>query len=86
MTRDRAMVQRLGDEIGYGNMMQLAEQIWNERQPGGAHSVGPCTALLVPCPHPGTDHAAGCDWCCGAGRVTARVLKAMQILEAVERS
>lgn len=72
-------VRQLGDMIGYGRLMQLAEQIWDKKQPGGAHSVGTCTSFLVPCPHPpmGRDANGHCDWCCGAGRVTKRVFKAM---------
>jgi hypothetical protein len=70
-------VRELGDRIGYGRMMQLAEQIWRTLPYGdkGAHSVGPCVGLLVPCPHP---DGPNCDWCCGSGRVTKRVLAAMK--------
>lgn len=75
----------LGDRIGYGRMMQLGETLWREKLGnygpdlrGGEHSVGPCVALLVPCPHPGVEKAGHCDWCCGSGRVTKRVLAAME--------
>lgn len=66
-------VRDLGEHIGYGNMMQLAERLWNEAQPGGAHSVGCCVAFLVPCPCVDRVDRVKCDWCCGAGRVTKRV-------------
>lgn len=75
-------VRELGDRIGYGRMMQLAEQIWRTLPYGdkGAHSVGPCVGLLVKCPHPknGRDKNGHCEWCCGSGRVTERVLAAMK--------
>ena len=71
------LVRRVGDQIGYGRVMQLAEEIWNTKTPGAAFSSGPCLAFLVPCPHAGADNAVGCAWCCGAGRVTERVREAM---------
>jgi len=73
-------VRELGDQIGYGRVMQLASQIWDTKRPGGAHAVGPCLAGVVPCPHPesGRDANGHCDWCCGAGWVTKRVLEAME--------
>jgi hypothetical protein len=77
----REAVKHLGEAIGFGNMMRLAEELWIEaldRQGGGgggAYSVGPCVAELVPCPC--SDRVA-CEWCCGAGRVTARVASAME--------
>lgn len=76
---ERNAVRQLGELIGYGRIMQLAEQIWNEKQPGAAHSQGPCVTFLVPCPHPenGRDANGHCDWCCGSGRVTKKVLEAM---------
>ena len=82
---EREAVRRLGDAIGYGRVMQLAEQIWHDKAvangiPGSEHTTGPCAALMVLCPHPksGRDANGHCDWCCGAGRVTKRVLKAMR--------
>lgn len=69
-------VRELGDLIGYGRMMQLAEQIWEKKMPGAAHSTGPCTSMLVPCPHLERDENLHCKWCCGSGRVTKRVLEA----------
>ena len=82
MTNDEgeAFVRALGEAIGYGRMMQLAEQIWEQKQPGGALTVGPATAMLVPCPHPasGRDANGHCDWCCGSGRITRKVLQAIQ--------
>ena len=72
-------VRQLGDLIGYGRVMQLCVQIWNHKTPGGAHSVGPCTSQLVPCPHPedGRDANGHCDWCCGSGRITRKVATAI---------
>lgn len=78
---EEADVQELGDRIGYGRIMQLAEKIWNEKVPGGAHSVGPCVAFLVRCPHPqeAEDANGHCDLCCGSGRVTKLALKSFQL-------
>lgn len=72
-------VRELGDRIGYGRVMQLAEKIWDEKEPGAAHSTGPCTTFLKPCPCPptGRDRNGHCEWCCGARRVTEKVLKAI---------
>jgi hypothetical protein len=86
MTADeeRNAVRQLGDLIGYGRMMQLAEQVWRSKlEPdglaGGEHTTGPCAVMMVPCPHPesGRDANGHCDWCCGSGRVTKKVLEAM---------
>lgn len=72
------VIRQLGEMIGYGRIMQLAERIWNQKSPGGAHSVGPCGAFLVPCPHIKRDIYASCEWCCGSGRVTEKVRQAME--------
>lgn len=71
-------VRELGDRIGYGNMMHLAEQVWREKLipqglEGGEFAHGPCVAFMVPCPHPVKDHNGHCDICCGAGRITKGV-------------
>lgn len=75
-------VRQIGDLIGYGRVMQLAEQIWRKKlEPkgfaGGELTVGPCAAMMVPCPHSEFDQNGHCVWCCGSGRVTERVLQAM---------
>ena len=74
---ERPLVEALGERIGYGRLMQLAERIWDWKQPGSAHSVGPCTLMLVHCPHLERDANGHCEWCCGSGRVTRRVLRAI---------
>lgn len=84
-------VRRLGDQIGYGRVMQLGEEMWRRKMvamgypAGSEHSVGPCVCMLERCPHLADDprsewfDANGhCDWCCGAGRVTKRVAVAMR--------
>jgi excinuclease UvrABC ATPase subunit len=81
-------VKQLGDQIGYGRLMQAAETVWRQisiekNTPGAEHTTGPCAAMMVPCPHLADKHKSWrdknghCDWCCGAGRVTQRVAKAM---------
>lgn len=86
-------VRELGDRIGYGATMQIAEAIWESKHPGTAHSVGCCTSFLVPCKHPAARRlrvelesgevvmragVSTCDWCCGSGRVTQRVRRAQE--------
>lgn len=85
-SEEEAAVRRLGDAIGYGRVMQLAEQEWRKilaplGLEGAEHSTGPCVALMAPCPHPGSGGPGNCEWCCGAGRVTQRVLKAIKATE-----
>lgn len=78
---EKTRVKSLGDDIGYGRLMQLAEEIWDEFRPGigEAHSVGCCTCFLVKCPHPEiNDDNIHCDWCCGSGRVTKRVAQELE--------
>lgn len=72
-------VRQLSEKVGFGRIMQLCEWLWDEQHPGGAHSVGCCTAFLKPCP---CKSRVSCAWCCGAGRVTERVLQAMKDAEA----
>lgn len=74
----RVEVLALGESVGFGQLMRLAEEIWGEREiargtPGGQHTVGPCAALLVPCICQDRRDSFHCDWCCGSGRVTKRV-------------
>lgn len=78
---EEAAVRNLGNAIGFGRIMQFAEQIWEQKQPGAAHTVGPCSVMLVRCPCPDVAQGAEkhCSWCCGAGRVTKKVLSAMQV-------
>lgn len=83
-------VERLGRAIGFGRLMQAAESVWrrvaiDNGTPGSEHTTGPCASMMEPCPcrvdDPAKDEwfAGGhCDWCCGAGRVTNRVARAMR--------
>jgi len=80
---ERRLVLNLGRRIGFGNMMQLAEALWGDELEakdlprGGAHSRGCCVGFLAPCPGCAPGERA-CDWCCGSGRVTERVAKAIR--------
>jgi hypothetical protein len=74
---EEELVRILGQVMGFGRMMQIAEKVWDARRPGVAYSVGCCTNFLVTCPHPESADGGICEWCCGAGRVTRRVLSAM---------
>lgn len=82
-------VRELGDRIGYGRIMQLAEKLWREKLiaqnlPGGGEiTTGPCAAFMVqcPCPESGRDDAGHCEWCCGAGRVTKLVAETIATLD-----
>lgn len=90
VAQETAQVRAMGERFGYGRVMQLCEEIWGEKEGdrGGQHTVGPCAAMLVPCPgvqhaedHPDFPH---CDWCCGSHRVTQRVAQAI-FKEALEK-
>ncbi len=90
---DREIVRDLGMKIGWGNIMSLSEQCWREHLiatrsvPGGEHTTGPCAAFMVPCPCVDKrDDQSSCDWCCGARRVTKRVLEAMELHLAAKPS
>jgi hypothetical protein len=72
---EEAKVQELGDKIGYGRIMQLAQELWRnklalEGMAGGELTVGPCAAMMVPCIHPVVDSNGHCKVCCGSGSVT----------------
>jgi hypothetical protein len=75
-------VRQLSEAIGYGRVMQLAEKIWTCEDSIGALTVGTATVFLVPCPHPksGQNASGHCEWCCGSGRVTKKVLRAIEAL------
>lgn len=76
-------VRQLGDAIGYGRLMQLAEHVWRnklaaEGMEGGEITSGPCAAFMVRCMHPVKDDHGHCDVCCGSGRVTKYVASITQ--------
>jgi hypothetical protein len=84
-------VRSLGDQIGYGNLMSTANEIWAavaraNGTDGSNFTVGPCAAMVVTCPHefdPSEkflDENGHCDWCCGCGWVTKRVADEMSKL------
>ena len=68
---ERKLVQQLGDKIGYGQLMHLASEIWQEGSPEGAFTVGPVAFVMVPCDHP--KDGSVCMWCCGTGMLTRHV-------------
>jgi hypothetical protein len=78
----KEQVRILGAEIGYGNMMELARECWNEKtlaQYGTtsvAFVVGPCGSATVPCGCEKSYEDDHCDWCCGSGWLTKRVKQA----------
>jgi hypothetical protein len=76
-------VKALGVEIGFGATMDYAQRAWHELEQGrgGEFTVGPCAAMMVPCPHPDSEgEAHKCPWCCGSEKITKRVFKAMQVI------
>ena len=70
------LVEVLGAQIGFGNMMSLATEAWRQSllakgyPVGGEFVVGPCRAMVVSC-HDCQRHE--CDWCCGSGWLTEHV-------------
>ena len=86
--REREDVRQLCERIGYGNVMHTASELWTEKArkegfEGQGFLVGPHATFAVSCPHhednfPGWRDANGhCDWCCGCGWVTQKVVDAM---------
>ena len=71
-------VREIGQRIGYGRVMQLAQMLWRHyledmhAAPGGETVVGPCAMSTVPC---GCQRPRDCDWCCGCGWLTPLVKK-----------
>lgn len=69
-------IKRLGEKVGYGNMMATASDLWrqsHEKQygfSGGEHIVGPCKIGTVEC---GCKKPHKCDWCNGCGWLTKHV-------------
>lgn len=78
---EKEMVKHLGYCIGYGRMMQLAQECWEEHlvasgsPSGGAFAYGPCLVMTVKCP---CSNPVECDYCCGAGWVTKGVKKLIE--------
>jgi hypothetical protein len=86
--REREDIRQLCDRIGYGNVMHTASELWAEKArregfDGSNHLVGTCATFAVTCPHhdddfPGwRDENGHCDWCCGCGWATKKVVDAM---------
>lgn len=74
---EEALVKSLGEKIGYGRMMQLAQQEWRKRllpqqMEGAEFAYGPCVFFTVTCSCR-DEGKAGCDWCGGSGWVTKKV-------------
>lgn len=74
--QERLLVKAVGDVVGYGNLMDLAQAGWRELLisevgvGGGEFSIGPCVAMLVPCHHQVRDSNGHCEICCGSGYTT----------------
>lgn len=76
---EEAEVEYLGDRIGYGRLMQAAATVWLRKDPRGACIKGTARALTVPCVCVVSGQSPGnCDWCCGVGLVTERVMRAIK--------
>lgn len=73
---EEAAAKELGDRIGYGRLMQLAQSLWRDTARGGEFAVGPCVALTQPCGCQGA-----CDWCNGSGWLTPKVKALRDALE-----
>lgn len=76
MAETRA-VRELGTAIGFGRLMQLAQQEWRrivapDGFQGSEHSIGPCVIMTYVCGCRLNDKVS-CDWCKGAGWLTKKV-------------
>jgi hypothetical protein len=74
------LVRMIGKVIGYGRIMQIAQQEWRkllkkDGMEGGEFASGPCVATTVPCQHWFSDENGHCKICCGCGWVTKEVFK-----------
>jgi len=72
---EKELIAELGESIGFGRIMNLAEECWREvLEPmgfaGGEFRTGPCVGMTVEC---GCDN--GCDWCAGSRWLTKHVKK-----------
>lgn len=71
---EKLAVRMVGERIGHGRVMQLAQECWRDAlvndglPPGGEFAYGPCVGLTVPC-----GCQAGCDWCEGSRWLTRKV-------------
>lgn len=82
--RDRREVESVRvqfERMGYGRVMQIANQLWKERHPIGAHSIGPCEVFMVSCDCENSE----CDLCCGSGKITKGVKQLRSDLEAARK-
>jgi hypothetical protein len=66
-------IKKLGDKIGYGNLMRQASNIWRDLVRGGEFVVGPCKTGTVNCVCKDYQLPGHCDWCNGSGWLTEAV-------------
>lgn len=82
--RERPLARALGEQIGFGRMMQLGQELWREYLEkehgcaGGEFAMGPCQIFMVKCPHTIKDKNGHCDICCGSGQITKGVLELLK--------
>lgn len=69
------LVRELGNRIGFGRLMQLAQQEWRRTTefPGSEFAYGPCVSGTVVCGCVSYNQAPTCDWCNGSGWLTKKV-------------
>ena len=60
----KKQVKDLCEKIGYGFVISEASRIWQEKDPRGAFSVGPCVLFTEPCD---CERKTKCDKCYGCG-------------------
>ncbi len=70
---EKEFIKNVGDKMGYGRIMQLAQECWSdilkeEGFAGGEFRIGPCVAMTVSC-----GCKTGCDWCGGSRWLTEHV-------------
>jgi hypothetical protein len=72
------LLKAICESIGYGRVMQLAAQLWKDKDGKRSLTVGPYATFMVPCDHPIKDNNGHCEVCCGVGQVTEWVSKHMR--------
>lgn len=70
VTAQREILRPVCEALGYGFVMDQAARMWQEIDPMGAFTVGPCKGGTVPC---GCKDQAHCNWCYGSGWLTKHV-------------
>lgn len=68
--QQQTILKPICETFGYGAVMTVVSELWQEKNEAGAFVVGPCKGMVVSC---GCEKPHKCDWCCGTGWLTKHV-------------